>query len=184
MTTRPPRSTDPSGATGDGSEQGAPDGGRQSHREKKLERQRLDELTDRLVSLRPHELDHLSLDDDLRQAVDELGALSGSARGRQARFLHGLLRRSDLDDVERRVRKGSGSSYAPVPESRKSPVERWLERLLAEGDGAVNELVEAHAGVDRQQLRQLIRTSRKTPASAATRRAERSLRTILDELLD
>jgi ribosome-associated protein len=183
MTTRDSRPTDPPAGAGAADDPDSRSGHRRSHREKHLERKRLDALTERLVRLRPHELDLLRLEDDLREAVDELKALTGSARGRQARYVHGLLRDMELDELERRVRMGSGSSYAPVPESSRSPVDRWLDRLIAEGDPAVNELVESHAKADRQQLRQLIRTSSKRPATTASRRALRSLRATLEELL-
>ncbi len=183
MTIRPPRSSDPPEPATAGAAEEAGAARRRSHREKKEEREALEVLTQRLVSLRPHELDRADLEPDLRSAIDELGRLSGSARGRQAKFVHGLLRRSDLDDLDRRLGRIGRSSYAPTPATEKTPLEVWLERLLTEGDAAVNELVDAHPGADRQQLRQLIRTSRKTPPTTASRRALRSLEAALAELL-
>lgn len=38
-------------------------------------------------------------------------------------------------------------------------VERWRERLLADGDAALAELLEAYPAADRQQLRQLVRNA-------------------------
>ena len=44
-------------------------------------------------------------------------------------------------------------------------LQRWRERLLSEGDAAVEAFIEAHPSVDRQRLRSLVR--------AASRGAER-----------
>ncbi len=156
---------------------------RRSHREKKQERKALEALAQRLQSLRPHELDALGLDDDLRAAIDELKALSGSARNRQAKLVHGLLRRSDLEAIEQRLDRGMGSSYAPGAVAEAGVSEQWLERLLAEGDPAIQALVEVQPEADRRQLRQLVRTASRTPESAATRRAKRALRAVIQELV-
>lgn len=142
-------------------------------------------MAERLAALRPYELDHLALEPDLRAAVDELNLLSGSARGRQERFLHGLLRDEDLEALTRRLDRGSGSTYVErqVREDH-DPVAIWLARLLAEGDAAVNDLVEAQPSADRQQLRQLIRTARKRPPTTTSNRALRSLRGVIEQLLE
>lgn len=163
-----------------------PERTRRSHRDKGLERAAVAAVADRLAALRSHELDQLGLDDDLREAVAELNALEGSARGRQAKFLNGLLRHSDLEELTRKLDRGEGSSYvaqARQADAPEAPVETWLARLLADGDAAVNDLVEARPAADRQQLRQLIRTALKTPPSSTTRRALRSLRSVVEELI-
>jgi ribosome-associated protein len=156
---------------------------RRSHREKKQERKALEALAQRLASLRPHELDALGLDEDLRAALDELGSLSGSARNRQAKLVHGLLRRGDLEAIEQSLDRGMGSSYAPGRADEAGVSEQWLARLLAEGDPAIQALVETQPEADRRQLRQLVRTASRTPESAATRRARRALRALIDELV-
>jgi len=158
---------------------------RRSHREKGEERKLLIAVAERLAALRPYELDQLELDPDLRAAVDELTALSGSAKGRQARFLHGLLRDEDLTALTRRLDRGSGSTYVErQTRVDQDPVSIWLTRLLAEGDAAVNDLVDAHPSADRQQLRQLIRTANKRPETTTSERAQRSLRAAIAELLE
>jgi ribosome-associated protein len=185
MTTRSKRAqsaTDPQGDVPDHAD--AESGGRQSHSEKKLERQTLIELTQRLALQRPHELENLDLDSDLVRAVEALRTLSGSAHGRQTKFVHGLLRRSDIEAVRRILDRGQGSSYGPSRPAATGPVQAWLERLLAEGDTALNEIVERHPETDRQRCRQLMRTAAKTPPTPASRRAKQSLQETLAGLLD
>ncbi len=157
---------------------------RRSHREKKQERQGIEALTQRLVALRPHEREALKLDEDLCKALAELNALKGSARNRQAKFVHGILRRSDLEALEQRLERGLGSSYAPGASGPPGPAAQWLERLLEEGDPAIQALVERTPHADRQQLRQLVRTARRAPETATTRRARRALQTLVAELID
>lgn len=50
-------------------------------------------------------------------------------------------------------------------------VETWRERLLAEGDAALAELLEEHPGADRQHLRQLARNAHEEKLRNKGRRA-------------
>ncbi|SOO30196.1 conserved hypothetical protein [Xanthomonas phaseoli pv. phaseoli] len=61
-------------------------------------------------------------------------------------------------------------------------VERWRERLLAEGDVALSELLEAYPAADRQQLRQLVRNAIHERAKNKPPRAYRELFQVLREL--
>jgi ribosome-associated protein len=158
------------------------DRARLSNREKQAQQHTLEALAQRLASLRPHELDVLDLDDDLRGALDALRPLSGSARNRQAKVVHGLLRDDDPEALSRRLDRGGPSSYHPTPSGDPGPLAHWLARLLDEGDPAVEALLERSPTADRQQLRQLVRTARKTPAGAASRRARRALERLIGEL--
>ena len=58
--------------------------------------------------------------------------------------------------------------------------EAWRERLLDEGDAALSELLDAHPGADRQQLRQLVRSAlderRKDKPPRAYRELYRAIR--------
>lgn len=61
-------------------------------------------------------------------------------------------------------------------------VERWRERLLAESDVALAELLEAYPAADRQQLRQLVRNAISERAKNKPPRAYRELFQVLREL--
>jgi ribosome-associated protein len=40
-------------------------------------------------------------------------------------------------------------------------LERWRERLIGEGDGAISDFLEEHPATDRQQLRTLVRAAKR-----------------------
>ena len=54
-------------------------------------------------------------------------------------------------------------------------MESWRERLLAEGDAALAELLEEHPGADRQHLRQLARNAHEEKLRNKPPRAFREL---------
>lgn len=62
-------------------------------------------------------------------------------------------------------------------------LERWRERLMAEGDAALQALFEAHPQADRQRLRLLVRRARAAGDPAAQRRRARELWRALRELI-
>ena len=100
------------------------------------------------------------------------------------RFIHGLLRDSDLAGLRSALEAGAGSSYSSTGERAPSTGDVWLTRLLGDGDPALNALIDEFPSADRQRLRRLIRTAKKTPESAQARRAIRSLRTLIGEICD
>jgi len=61
-------------------------------------------------------------------------------------------------------------------------LEAWRDRLLAEGDAALPELLAEFPGADRQQLRQLIRNAHRERAAQKPPRAARLLFRYLREL--
>src|SRR5690606_40270418 len=61
--------------------------------------------------------------------------------------------------------------------------ERWRERLLAEGDAALAELLDAHPDADRQKLRQLVRSALDEQARNKPPRAFRELFKLLRGML-
>jgi ribosome-associated protein len=69
---------------------------------------------------------------------------------------------------------------APKAERRRAAsalhrIEEWRDRLLRDGDDAINDLLAALPNADRQQLRQLLRTARAEAAADKPPAAARQL---------
>lgn len=142
-------------------------------------------LAERLVAMKPAELDRLPLPDSLREQVAETQAITSHiAHKRQLQFLAKHMRREDdemLDTIRQLVDHDKGASRREAAELHA--VERWRDRLLNEGDSALGELLEQHPHADRQHLRQLMRQGHEEHLRNKPPRAQRELFRALRELL-
>jgi len=128
-----------------------------------------------LIALGPTDLDLLELPAGLRESIDVCRRLHGSARSRQKRLVAQRLR-AETDDLEAlRERFASLSRLRVAGSPRDREAQRWVARLVAEGDPALQAFVDAHAGVDRSRLRGLMRTAALDPEASKTKRARREL---------
>jgi ribosome-associated protein len=133
-----------------------------------------------LTRLSQAELDHLELSDRLREAIDVSQKLKVRARGRQNRLIGQLLRAEDHETIRGRMELQGDRDR---DRSRRAGVaEKWRDRLLEEGDSAVETLIEQYPLADRQRLRLLVRNASKNPDSRQANRARiellRAIRTL------
>lgn len=153
----------------------------------KRESEALQQLGEELVALKPSELERVPLDEELADAIDLAHRLAGKreARRRHLQFIGRLMRNRDISDIERamdEIRSRHNSTNL-----RQHRLEQWRERLIAEGDDAINELLGQYHQLDRQKLRQLCRQAKKERQDnrppAAFRELFKYLRSELDEEL-
>lgn len=141
------------------------------------------ELGLELIALGPADLDLLDLPADLREAIDVCRRLDGRARSRQKRLVAQRLRAEEEGLEALRERFESLGRLRVTGSPRDREAQRWVARLVAEGDPALQAFVDAHAGVDRSRLRGLMRTAALEPETTKTRRARSELlRAIRSEL--
>jgi ribosome-associated protein len=128
-----------------------------------LRRDALDilKLAETLAALSEAELARVPLDDDLREEVRRTRAVTSHiARKRQNQFLAKQMRKLDEEAVEAiRYALSIDREKAHRETAAMHRIETWRERLLAEGDEALAELLVLHADADRQRLRQLVRNA-------------------------
>lgn len=153
-----------------------------SKSQRKREMHALQDIGEELVELAAAQLDKLPLPDKLRDAIDQCQQIRAhEARRRQLQFIGRLLR--DVDAEPLQVALEQLRQHAKLATQQHHQLERWRDRLIAEGDSALNELLQLHPTADRQQLRQLIRTAQKEAEQnkppAAARELFRSLRDLL-----
>ena len=152
-----------------------------SKTQRKKEMHALQALGEQLVALAPEQLAELALPERLADAIVEAKRIAGfEARRRQMQFIGRLMRDVDAAPIAERIAGLTSAARAANAHHRQA--EDWRERLLAD-EGAVTELARAHAGLDLQQLRVLIRNARKEQAQGRPPHAARALFRMLRSVL-
>lgn len=118
-------------------------------------------LAKELAALPARELDRVPLSEALRTQVLEAQRITANvAHKRQVQFLAKQMRKHDDELPAIRT-----ALEAPKAERRRAAsalhrIEEWRDKLVRDGDDAINELLAAMPNADRQQLRQLVRTAK------------------------
>lgn len=150
----------------------------------KREMHALQKTGEELVGLSGAELARITLPDELREAVALARRLNQrGAHKRQLQYIGRLMRAIDPEPIQRdldRIRNRDAAHTA-----RQHRIERWRDRLLDEGDSALEALLVDHPGLDRQHLRQMLRNALKERGTDKPPRAARELfRYLRDQLAE
>jgi len=120
------------------------------------------ELATQLVALTPSQLAKVPVPDALLAAIAESKRITAHvAHKRQLHYLAKLMRREDeetLEPIRRALEHDSAQARRETAALHR--IEALREHLLSAGDTALGDLVDAHPHLDRQRLRQLIRSAR------------------------
>ncbi len=148
-----------------------PDDERPSKTQRKREMTALQELGDKLAELTPESLKKMPLDEHLLDTLLQAKKMvQREARRRHMQLVGKLMRAADVGAIQEAydaIQNGSREVAAALHE-----LEQWRARLLKEGDAVVGEAMQVFPGTEAQQLRQLIRDTRreteqqKPPAAA------------------
>lgn len=133
----------------------------------------VNKLGQALTALRPDQLDRLALPERLREEIDVCQRLKPRNRGRQNRLIGQILRAEDHDAIRVELAALGASHRQGVQHEKVN--EAWLDRMIEEGDAAIETLLEQHPEADRQQLRRLARTARRMEDAKKSQRARREL---------
>lgn len=138
-----------------------------------------------LAELSDAQLAQVPLSDDLRAEVVRTRAVTQQiARKRQTQFLAKQMRK--LDDAELdaiRAALEHDKDRARRDTAVLHRLEQWRDRLIDEGDDALNALLAEFPDADRQHLRQLARQARVERDANKPLHAYRELFRVLRELL-
>ena len=105
----------------------------------------------------------LALPDSLLEVVLQARRIeSPGAKVRALRLVRRELRSGDSEAVRRQL----DAVLNPSSKVSQQQIEGWVNRLLAEGDAAIEEFVATRANADRQQLRGLVRNVAKASDEA------------------
>jgi ribosome-associated protein len=119
-------------------------------------------LAQQLVDLQPSRLAKLPLPDDVRHEIDVTRRTpSHGAKKRQLAFLAKVMRRYDDEDFAAvRAELGENREKQRQETAAMHRLEAMRDRLIAEDETALSELITEHPQVDRQHLRSLVRQAR------------------------
>ncbi len=153
-----------------------------SKSQRKRECHALQDLGSELVKLSRADLDKIPLDDELQQAINEARRIKQrGALKRQMQFIGKLIRQRDAEPLQQAYDR----VMHPFEEDIKHfhQLEKWRERLLSDGDAALEKLVEEQPDTDRQHVRQLIRSARNEQKQNKPPKAARELFQYLKTLM-
>jgi ribosome-associated protein len=147
-------------------------------------------LAHALVDLSDAQLARVPLSDELRDEVVRARAITQQiARKRQTQFLAKHLRRreDELEPIRAMLEHGRDRAHRETATLHR--IEQWRDRLIAEGDDALTELLQLFPQMDRQQpdrqhLRQLARLARSERDANNPPHAQRELFRTLREMFE
>lgn len=127
----------------------------------KRDSEALQALGEELVNLKPTELAKVPLDESLQEAIALAHRLKGKREAwrRHMQFIGRLMRSRDTTEIEQAL--DVIRSRHVIGNARMHKLEQLRERLIDQGDDAINELLGKFHELDRQKLRQLVRQAKK-----------------------
>lgn len=150
---------------------------RETRGEKKKRATQLERLGESLVHLPPAKLARVPMPDDLAAAVTEARRIKAmKAHGgyrRQVQFIGRIMRFLDARPIAEAL-ETMKSEDAPSSAAFRA-AELWRDRLVAEGDAALDELMRELPSLDRTELRQLMRQAQKETAQGKPPHARRAI---------
>jgi ribosome-associated protein len=125
----------------------------------------LQKLGEQLVALKPAQIETFSFSPTILDALDEYTRIKNrTAQQRHIRRIGKLLADEDVTTIRDTLERMSANH--PEEKRRVKLLEEWRERLIADGDSALNELANICQEIDRHYLRQLIRAAQKERSSS------------------
>lgn len=116
----------------------------------------------------------LQLPEDLISALKAAKRMpSRGAHKRQLQLIGKLMRGIDADPIQQyfEQRRLDARRQARI----QHRLESWRDRIIAEGDSAIDAYLDEHPGADRQRLRQLARQAKKEQSKNKPPKASRAL---------
>lgn len=133
---------------------------RPSKSQLKREMQALQQLGEQIIAMSDAQRARFPLSDDLLAAVEETGRIKArEARRRHMQYVGKLMRGEDLEGIQAVFDEIENETLRRDHAFHR--LEKWRDRLIEEGDDAVEAFVVEFPDVERQALRQLIRNARR-----------------------
>ncbi|CAK2941587.1 MULTISPECIES: ribosome biogenesis factor YjgA [Vibrio] len=151
-----------------------------SKTEMKTDMEALQKLGEELVSLKPSVLDKFPLSEDLAQAIKDAQRFKNEAKRRQLQYIGKVMRNVDPEPIQAALDKVRNKHSQATAELHK--LEQLRDRVVAEGDAAISEVMDMYPEADRQRLRQLARQANKEKSANKPAKASREIFQILKEL--
>ena len=138
------------------------------------------QLGESLIALRDAELDALALPPKLSEAIRAARRISSrAAAARQRQYIGKLMRELDPEPI--RAALAARDAPAAREAERFKRIERWRERLIGEGEPALEELAHRYPNIDRGAWAERVSAARNERArggNTAGRELFRALRAL------
>ena len=145
----------------------------------KRDSQELRDMGAQLVQMPNAHLDKIAMDSTLLAAIKEARRLkSNDARRRQIQYIGKLMRNMDLTEMRHSVEKLNHQSQ--TFRQHFAMLEQWRDRLIDEGNDAIEEFLTAFPNADRQQIRNLSRQAGREKTGSAKTKLFKYLKQISD----
>lgn len=137
---------------------------RPSKSQRKRDAHAAQDLGEELIRLRDAELDALGLPERLSDAIREARRIRSRAGGaRQRQYIGKLMREIDPEPI--RTALAARSERDAIETQLFKRAEDWRERLIAEGEAALEELARLRPGLERAQWSRQVAAARRERAS-------------------
>lgn len=165
----------------DGPEESQYDGPSKSQRKRDAEA--LQKLGEELIALKSSDLAQFDLPENLLNAIQQARRItSHGGLKRQRQYIGKVMRSIDAASVTSKLEELRRKHE--INSSHFKQLEHWRDRILAEGNSAIDELLEEYPQADRQMLRQLQRNSQKELQAGKPPAAARQLFKYLRQLAE
>ncbi|GAK84715.1 putative alpha helix protein [Vibrio ponticus] len=153
-----------------------------SKSEMKRDMEELQKLGEELVGLKPSTLKKFPLSEELAEAIQDAQRFKNEARRRQLQRIGKLMRYEDPEPIQAALDKIRNKHSQNTAVLHK--LEQLRDRVVEQGDAAIEEVMELYPAADRQRLRQLARQAAKEKSSNKPPKAYREIFQIIKELND
>ena len=136
-----------------------------------------------LTELSDSQIKGIEMSDSLFNAIMEYKRIrKHSALKRQRLYIGKLIRKDDWESIQEHLRK----LKEPLEQhnARFKEMENWRDRMIAEGDKAVNDFIGEYHQADRQKLRQVVKNASKEKEQEKTPAHARKLFKYIREIID
>ena len=149
----------------------------------KREMTALQKTGERLATLSAEQINAISMPDDLREAVLSAKKIkSRGARKRQFQFIGALMRKIDVDPINRALHEIDRGRC--VKDSDFHMIEKWRDGLVNGLDTPIGEIMEKFPGAESGKIRQLVRNAKKELSEGMPPKSARALFRYIKKLAD
>lgn len=142
----------------------------------------LQDLGKKLIELNPQQLAKIDLPERLLSAIQLAHTLkTHEAKRRHLQYIGKLMRFVDPEPIRIAVAQIAFTNAQQTDKFHE--VEKWRDRLIAEGDDALQEFMHLYGQADRQQIRQLFRRAQQDKKTGKNTGADTELFRYLRELI-
>lgn len=153
-----------------------------SKSELKRDMEALQKLGEELAQLKPSVLEKMPISEDLFDAIKDAQRFKNEARRRQLQLIGKLMRHEEEEPIQAALDKIRNKHSQNTAVLHK--LEALRDRVVDEGDKAIDDVVALYPEADRQRLRQLARQAAKEKQANKPAKAYREIFQIIKALND